>query len=388
MVKLGDVCGVNPPKKQIIDILEGKKVSFIPMSSVSEDGNIDVNEIRDYSEVSNGFSYFKENDVLFAKITPCMENGKGAIASRLFNGVGVGSTEFHILRPDENYIISEWVYRYLSFSKVRKLAEKSMTGSAGQKRVPKTFLENLKIPLPPLEIQKYIANILDKTQEIIDDHKNQLEELDYLIKAIFYDMFGDLVLNEKNWKVSTVEKSCKDIYGGGTPSKSKPEYYVGNIPWVTPKDMKAISITDSIDHINEDAINNSSAKLVPANSILMVIRSGILKKTLPVAINKVDVAMNQDMKAFVVNDTVNPEYLLYYFIMTQSNILKNVRSVTADNIEFRLIKNASLPLPQIELQNKFAQIVTEIEEQKSIVKQSITESQTLFNSLMSKYFDQ
>jgi type I restriction enzyme, S subunit len=249
------------------------------------------------------------------------------------------------------------------------------------------WLKELLIPIPPLDVQKHISDTLDKVQEIINIHKIELEEFDNLIKAIFYEMFGDLIINERNWETSTVETVCDNIFGGGTPSKSKSEYYVGDIPWVTPKDMKSISILDSIDHINEEAINNSSAKLIPTNSVLMVIRSGILKKQLPVAINKVEVAVNQDMKAFVVSDKIKSEYLLYYFIMTQNNILKNVRSVTADNIEFGLIKKASLPLPPLELQNKFAKIVENIEDQKSIVKHLIAESENLFNSLMSKYFD-
>lgn len=101
LVRLGDVCEINPPKQQMLIMFEGKEVSFVPMSSVDENGNIDVSDIRLFSDVSNGYSYFIENDVLFAKITPCMENGKGAIARGLQNGVGVGSTEFHILRANE-----------------------------------------------------------------------------------------------------------------------------------------------------------------------------------------------------------------------------------------------------------------------------------------------
>ena len=123
LVRLGDVCEINPPKQQILNMFEGKEVSFVPMSSVDEIGNIDVSDIRPFSDVSNGYSYFIENDVLFAKITPCMENGKGAIARGLKNGVGAGSTEFHILRADVEKITSEWIYRFLSLPMIRKFAE-------------------------------------------------------------------------------------------------------------------------------------------------------------------------------------------------------------------------------------------------------------------------
>lgn len=289
----------------------------------------------------------------------------------------------------KNLVCGERIYNKYLFWFLRGRTEylNSLGRGVTFKEISKTIVEGIRIPLPPFDIQKHIADTLDKTQEIIDGHKKQLAELDNLIKSVFYEMFGDLILNDMNWELSTVEKVCTDIIGGGTPSKSNPGYYIGNIPWVTPKDMKSIEVFDSIDHINMNAINNSSAKLIPVNSILMVIRSGILKRTLPVAINKVEVAVNQDMKAFIVSDKIRPEYLLFYFIMTQSNILRHVRSVTADNIEFNLIKNLVLPLPPYSIQNKFAEIVTKIEEQKAIVKQAITESENLFNSLMSEYFD-
>lgn len=150
--------------------------------------------------------------------------------------------------------------------------------------------------------------------------------------------------------------------------------------------MKSIAINDSIDHINEKAIKNSSANLIPKNSILMVIRSGILKRTLPVAKNLRDVTINQDMKAFIVNKKVKVDYLLYYFKMMEINILKNVRAVTADNIEFSIIKNLEIPLPPLALQTQFAAIVEKIEQQKALIQQAIDETQTLFDSLISRYF--
>ena len=222
------MCEINPQKQQMLDMFEGKEVSFVSMSSVDENGNINVSDIRPFSDVSNGYSYFIENDVLFAKITPCMENGKGAIARGLKNGIGVGSTEFHILRANEEKITSEWIYRFLSLPRIRKLAEKNMIGSAGQKRVPKSFLENVKIPLPPLNVQKHIADTLDKTQEIIDSYKKQLAELDNLIMAVFYKMFGDPVINEKLEPKKIIRVII--IEERRTPSREFPEYFMGTFP--------------------------------------------------------------------------------------------------------------------------------------------------------------
>ena len=283
-------------------------------------------------------------------------------------------------------VFNSYIYYLLRSDIFIRYINKENRGGT-QKFLSLGSIRNFELPLPPLEVQKQIAQNLDTVSELLALRKKQLAELDELIKSVFYDMFGDPVTNDKGWKVLSVASLCSNIFGGGTPSKSKPEYYLGDIPWVTPKDMKDLRIRDSIDHINDDAIKNSSTKLIPKGSILMVIRSGILKRTLPVAINDIEVTVNQDMKAFVLNDKVISEYLLYTFKALESTLLNRVRSVTADNIEFNLIKELDIPVPSLILQNQFASIVTKIEEQKALVKQSIEETQQLFDSLMSQYFD-
>jgi len=179
-------------------------------------------------------------------------------------------------------------------------------------------------------------------------------------------MFGDPILNEKNWEIQSISNVCEKILGGGTPSKKHPEFYIGSIPWVTPKDMKTSTICDSIDHINEMAIENSTTNLISQSSVLMVIRSGILKHTLPVAINSTPVTINQDMKAFILGDKILPEFLLYCFKAMESDILGKVRCVTADNIDFKDFLNRQIIIPPIELQNEFAEFVKLIDKSKFV----------------------
>ena len=107
MARLEDICIINPKAPVLADDLE---VSFVPMPKVGEQGEFDPSEIKEYREVKKGFTNFQNGDVLFAKITPCMENGKGAVAKDLKNGYGFGSTEFHVLRPDYTKVTSEWLY--------------------------------------------------------------------------------------------------------------------------------------------------------------------------------------------------------------------------------------------------------------------------------------
>ena len=164
MAKLGEVCLINPKSCTLRDDTE---VSFIPMTKVGEHGEFDASEIKNYSEVKKGFTNFQNGDILFAKITPCMENGKGAIAHNMKNGIGFGSTEFHVLRPDTDKITSEWLYYLTTWKTFRKEAERNMTGSAGQKRVPKTFLENYVVNLPDIDTQKSENKILRKVDDLI-----------------------------------------------------------------------------------------------------------------------------------------------------------------------------------------------------------------------------
>lgn len=158
--KLGECCELNPKKAQDKRLLSVSEVSFVPMPLVSECGDIDTTNIRPYEEVKKGFTYFAEDDVLFAKITPCMENGKGAIAKGLLNEIGFGSTEFHVLRPIGDLSNPCWIYTLTSFRSFRKDAESNMTGSAGQRRTPVSFLENYAISLPPIKLQDQFASFV------------------------------------------------------------------------------------------------------------------------------------------------------------------------------------------------------------------------------------
>ena len=162
---LGTCCELNPKKGTDKRLVSGLSVSFVPMPAVSESGKIDASQIKVYDEVKTGFTYFAENDVLFAKITPCMENGKGAVAVGLCNNIGFGSTEFHILRPINNKSNPYWLYSLTSFDAFRKDAADNMTGSAGQRRVPAVFLEKYKVTLPPIELQNQFAAFVEQTDK-------------------------------------------------------------------------------------------------------------------------------------------------------------------------------------------------------------------------------
>ena len=182
LTTLGQCCELNPKRpKGIADDLD---VSFVPMPAVSEEGYMDCSTIKPYSEVKKGFTYFAEDDVLFAKITPCMENGKGAIAKGLSNGIGAGSTEFHVLRPVAGKSNPYWIYIITMFDEFRTGARKVMTGTGGQLRVPINYLSDYPIALPPIELQEQFEAIVKQSDKSKFELQESIARIDNLIKSL------------------------------------------------------------------------------------------------------------------------------------------------------------------------------------------------------------
>lgn len=175
-VKLDSVVLLNPSKRDL-SIEDSSNVSFVDMPAVSEKGYIEKITDKPYGEVrTGGYTYFAENDIILAKITPCMENGKCAIATGLTNGIGFGSSEFHVLRSTDK-ILNSYLFALLNTNEVRRVAEKNMTGSSGHRRVPASFYANMEIPLPPIDIQKKIADECKKVDEDVSNYKIELVKL-------------------------------------------------------------------------------------------------------------------------------------------------------------------------------------------------------------------
>ena len=188
---LKDITIINPSKKEIEKIKSNLEISFITMANISEDGRINVDNIKKLEDVKNNFTFFKENDVLFAKITPCMENGKGGVAKSLKNNIGFGTTEIHVLRPISNITNSQWIYHLTKLPLFRKDAEIHMTGSAGQKRVPTTYLANFKIKVPPIELQNKFAERVEKIEKLKFEIEKSIETAQNLYNSLISKYFDN-----------------------------------------------------------------------------------------------------------------------------------------------------------------------------------------------------
>jgi len=163
-------------------MLPDEEVSFLPMEAIGEQGSISLEITRPLSEVQSGYSYFRDGDVAVAKITPCFENGKGALMDRLLNGVGFGTTELIVARPDRDRIVGKylhWLFQSLEF---RGFGEGAMYGAGGQKRVPDDFVRDFRIALPPLREQTAIAAFLDRETCKVDALVEEQRKLIDLLK--------------------------------------------------------------------------------------------------------------------------------------------------------------------------------------------------------------
>ncbi|OPY61025.1 MAG: Type I restriction modification DNA specificity domain protein [Pelotomaculum sp. PtaU1.Bin065] len=194
---VNDFSTINPSVREMTDRPEDDYlVSFVPMTAVSaEEGKITEQIIKPYAEVKKGYTYFVEGDIIFAKITPCMQNGKIAVARDLNNGIGFGSTEFHVIRANEQ-VIPEWLYYLFRRKSYLETAATKMQGAVGQQRLPDTFIRETEAAFPrSVDEQKEIINALSEEvnhcAKLIKDLRKQQENITALRECVFKEAFGN-----------------------------------------------------------------------------------------------------------------------------------------------------------------------------------------------------
>lgn len=374
--------GLNPRKNFVLGNGEN---NYITIKDIYN-GQINITDKTDKVDddaiqIIKKRSRIKVGDILFVSIGRI---GETAIVKTKDDTWDVNESVF-VFTINREIITPEYFCMLFQSDAVQRYLAGNSSGSTF-KSIKMNRLEKMIFDIPPLKDQEEITTKLSKVKALCNLRASELAQLDCLIKARFVEMFGDPISNNKGWSTASLTDICSRIYGGGTPSKSHPEYFEGSIPWVSPKDMKSDVITDSIDHITEDAIANSTTNLVPEGSVLMVIRSGILKHNLPVAINAVPVTINQDMKAFVPGESITASFLRNYFKAIEPDVLAGVRGVTADNIDFKAFQRREVIMPPIYLQSEFEDFCRQIDKSKVAVQKALDETQLLFESLMQNYF--
>ncbi len=191
MVALGKACIVNPRKSEVTDIEGTTVVSFVPMSDIGEhEMFFELKETKRLDEVATSYTYFKDGDVLLAKVTPCFENGKAGIARRLRNGIGFGSSEFYVLRPTDA-VLPEWVFMCSATLAFRAWVTPQMTGTGGLQRVPRAVVESYHIPLPPLATQQAIVAEVEAEQALVAANRELIDRFEKKIQATIARVWGE-----------------------------------------------------------------------------------------------------------------------------------------------------------------------------------------------------
>lgn len=393
-VKLADLVKFNPRLTKSFGPED--PVSFVPMAAVdAETSTMLTFEERRYADVSKGYTPFEDGDILVAKITPCFENGKLAQA-KIAHPAGFGSTEFHVLRPRDGGLDSRYLLHYLRQGKIRHAGERKMTGSAGQRRVPLHFLENLYIPLPPLDEQRRIAAVLDHVEALRVKRRGTIARLGEITQSIFLDMFGDPTVGRENRDLRAFRDVVSE-FRYGTSIRSQFE----GVP------------TLRIPNVTNGEIDTSDLKLVPVSrselnrlrlidgDLLFVRTNGNPNLVGRCAIYNHDVATQAGrpgkdfiyasylIRARPKKDIVFPVYLREFMLGTFGRRALRSRCKTSAgqfNINTEGLGAIEIPVPPLDLQCDYVRRVEAVAKLQVRHRAYLAELDTFFASLQYRAF--
>ena len=336
------------------------------------------------SEIGSSKQLVQENDVMISKIVPHIR--RASVVCKKGNFRQIASGEWIVFRS--NKIYPDYLKHVLISDNFNKQFMATVSGVGGSLlRARPAFVSKIKIALPPLEEQRRIASILDQADELRQKRQQAIEKLDQLLQAIFIDMFGDPASNPKNFETIKFSKIGK-WKSGATPSKANENFWIGDFPWVSPKDMKVDHLFDAQDHISDLAFKETNLKKIAKGHLLIVVRGMILAHSFPTAINEVDVSINQDMKAIEPIDQVNIVYLKCAIDAFKPFILELISDAAHGTKRFDLVyaELINIPIPPLSLQLKFQTIYQKIKFERLKYEKQLLECDSLFKSLQNQAF--
>jgi len=389
VVPLGSIAAVNPggPSGAQPDTL----CSFVPMELVDGTfGTIVKSLPRRVGEVERGYTPFRDGDVLFAKITPCMENGKCAIATGLIGGLGFGSTEFHVVRRGPA-VIAEWIYYFLRQESTRREGVRHMTGTAGQQRVPARFLEEITIPLPSLGEQQRIAGILTRADRLRRLRRFARELSDGYLQSVFLQMFGDPVRNPKGWRVRLLRSLSLKFSDGPFGSNLKTEHYTdAGVRVIRLQNIGVGELLDQDKAYVSEAHFASIAKhqCLPGDIIVGTLgdpnlRACILPTSIPMALNKADCVQ---IRVDPSQGTPEAVCCLLNQPATLHVAQGMIHGQTRTRISMGQLAELPLPVPPLQRQREFSQIVHRFERLRAQQREAERQAQHLFQALLQRAF--
>lgn len=355
-----DKITLNPP----VPLKKGIAYPFIEMANVGsyqrEPENVDT-------KVYSSGSRFADGDTIIARITPCLQNGKGFYCHNI--GEGFGSTEFIVLRPKDQTVDSRYLYYLMQTNYIREKMIKSMVGASGRQRVNNDVFTSIDISFPKIEIQRRIADILSAYDDLIENNRKQIKLLEEAAQRLYKEWFVDLRFPgyehtkitdgvPEGWEFFRFSDKVK-IMSGGTPKTDNSNYYGGKIPFYTPKDSDgAFFAFQTETNITEEGLDNCNSHLYPENTIIITARGTVGKITLLA----VPMAMNQSCYALK-SDEINAPYYLFFALNQEIIALRTMSNGGVfDTIIVKTFDRIHIRIPSDNLIQRFENMVTSIME--------------------------
>lgn len=384
-MKLTDVCyfqgGSQPPKNQWSDEPREGYIRMLQIRDFTQDDSK-----VEYVKITNSTKKCEEKDILIARY--------GASIGKILTGLsGAYNVAMMKVIIDEKIVDRKFIYNFLK-SDVFQNYIKNVGQRAAQAGFNKEELSKININLPTLKEQKNVAKELDKVQEIIDIREKQIEELDELIKSQFVEMFGDPFYNEKHWTKDDMGKYISvltDFSANGSYAVLDSQVKMYDSPnyayMVRTTDLENNNFVTDVKYIDENAYNLLAKSKVYGNEIIMCKIGSAGKCYLMPNLNK-PVSLGRNAFLFRYNNNINPVFIYNLLISDygQNEISKYVRGAVTKTITKDDARKIKIIIPPIELQNKFAEFVKQIDKQKLEIQKSLEETKKLQESLMNKYF--
>ena len=377
--KLGEVCNIINGFAFKSNLFTNEGDDILRISNI-QNGYVDLTDIAhfnktDYPKVNLEKYVVLEDDIVVAL--------SGATTGKF----GINKTGKKLYLNQRVAICREntLILNHLYLLYYLRMQAKSFLESAEGVAQPNLSTEQMKqfdIPIPPLSEQEKIVAELDCLSGIIERKREQLKQLDALAQSIFYQMFGDPITNEKGWDILPFNEVA-DVVGGSTPKTNIEEYWNGDNYWATPAELHGERYIYSTERsITDNAVNKTHLTLLPIGTVLLSSRAPIGK----VCITRVPMYCNQGFKNIICSDRLHCEYV-YQFLFEKTEYLNSLGTgATFKEISKRVVEQITIPVPPMRLQQEFATKIEAIEKQKELIKQSITETEELFNSRMDYYF--
>ena len=387
---LAEACQIKPPKSEARDKLsDSDLVSFLPMEAMGIDQMlVTPNQTKPLSEVAGSYTYFAEGDVLLAKITPCFENGKLGIASNLKNGLGFGSSEYIVFRPNTS-VSKEWLYYFLSREAFRVEGAAQMSGAVGHKRVAKEFIEAYLIPIPSLAEQQRIVGVLDEAFAGLATAKANAEKNLHNARALFESHLNS-ILRSPNWRWKTIGDLCDRVeYGSSAKSKAEgsiPVLRMGNIQGGT-FNWEKLVYTDNKEEIAKYLLKQNDVLFNRTNSPELVGKTAIYKSEMPAIFAGYLIRMHRK------EDLLDGDFLNYFLnsqIALDYGKTVVISSVNQANINGAKLKCYPIPAPSLAEQQQVVKTLDDLQSEtrrlESIYQHKLTALGKLKKSLLHQAF--